>query len=497
MQNNNYLVKEYFDINSHYIKISLVNNKDIHIVSYNTDLLNGIKYETLIKAEEIMKKSQNNELSCQKLYDLMIQKIEGKKYIIKSDLNSVNIVLLETSNIFNQNADIQIIIPKNKAHITTEYEKVLSNEITKLKEENKKLINSFNELKNMLELNNCIRNNNNLNNQQPNKLSSYTYNSNMSKSNKLQLSKADLKNSKNLNNNIKNNINNNIDNNLDGQYLKNNPGLFTNNPSLNNNISNNNLQNSSNPNNSLLKSKEINSLTLSRLSDLKFGNYPIVELGSNPLFKIAAYGANSYNGTVRDYNEDKLKIISEYKLNKKIQGSNGKEINPNISYFAIYDGHGGNKCSIFLQENLHEYIFSSDYFPLYPLQAIYQAYEKAETNFESIAYDKEKKNLLDKSGSCALSALIIDDACYVTNLGDSRGLYSYDSGKQLFQITRDHKPNDENEKKRIEEAGGKIYKDTRLKVDGVRVRVNEKDAPGFKFPYRVSPGNLAVSFYII
>jgi protein phosphatase 2C family protein 2/3 len=171
-------------------------------------------------------------------------------------------------------------------------------------------------------------------------------------------------------------------------------------------------------------------------------------------------------------------------------------VNPQISYFAIYDGHGGNKCSNFLQENLHKYIFESDYFPLYPLQAIYQAYDQAEKNFEKLALDMANKKLLDKSGSCALSALIVDDYCFVTNLGDSRGLYSFDTGKQLFQITRDHKPNDSTEKKRIEKAGGKIYKDTRVKVDGVKVKVNAEEAPGFKFPYRVSPGNLAVSIFI-
>ena len=198
---------------------------------------------------------------------------------------------------------------------------------------------------------------------------------------------------------------------------------------------------------------------------------------------------------MRDHNEDKLKIILEYKLDKTITDSNDAIINPNISYFSIYDGHAGNGCSNFLQENLHLYLFSSDYFPLYPLQAIYQAYEKAELNFELIALDQEKKILLDKSGSCSLSALIIDEWCYVAYLGDSRGIYSFDSGKQFFQVTRDHKPNDIIEKTRIEKSGGKIYKDTRLKVDGVKIRVNEKDAPGIKFPYRVSPGNLAVSLF--
>ena len=92
--------------------------------------------------------------------------------------------------------------------------------------------------------------------------------------------------------------------------------------------------------------------------------------------------------------------------------------------------------------------------------------------------------------------LFIDNSCFIINLGDSRGLYSFNSGKELFQITRDHKPNDPIEKKRIEKVGGKIYKDTRIKIDGVKIQVNETDAPGLKFPCRVIPGNLAVSINI-
>ena len=61
--NDNYIVKEYFDLNGHYLRLSFINNKDIHIISYNTTLLNGIKYETLIKSEEITQKAQGKNFS--------------------------------------------------------------------------------------------------------------------------------------------------------------------------------------------------------------------------------------------------------------------------------------------------------------------------------------------------------------------------------------------------------------------------------------------------
>jgi serine/threonine protein phosphatase PrpC len=238
--------------------------------------------------------------------------------------------------------------------------------------------------------------------------------------------------------------------------------------------------------------KNFKNLDIESLSKIQYELYPQVQLSTNSFSKIAAYGANSYTGIFKKTNEDKLKIILDYKSTKTFVDSNGNIINPNISYFAIYDGHGGDKCSNFLQEKLDSFLFNSDFFPSFLLKAVYEAYTKAEQEFETIALDPQKTVLLDKSGSCALSLIIIDDWCHVAYLGDSRGLYSFDSGNQLFQITRDHKPNDFTEKKRIESAGGRVYKDTRLKINGHKIRVNEQSMPGFKFPFRVFPGNLSV-----
>jgi len=63
----------------------------------------------------------------------------------------------------------------------------------------------------------------------------------------------------------------------------------------------------------------------------------------------------------------------------------------------------------------------------------------------------------NKSGSCALVIIFIDDICYVVNLGDSRALLSEDHSRSLFYITNDHKPEDSIEKQRIEKAGGHVY----------------------------------------
>jgi len=51
---------------------------------------------------------------------------------------------------------------------------------------------------------------------------------------------------------------------------------------------------------------------------------------------------------------------------------------PKCSYFAIYDGHGGNLCADFLKDNLHQIIITQDSFPIDPAQALTTGCLKAE-----------------------------------------------------------------------------------------------------------------------
>lgn len=69
----------------------------------------------------------------------------------------------------------------------------------------------------------------------------------------------------------------------------------------------------------------------------------------------------------------------------------------------------------------------------------------------------EKGEIIEKSGSCAIVVLIVEDNCFVANVGDSRAIMSSDGGTKTYTLSRDHKPADELEKKRITEAGGQIY----------------------------------------
>lgn len=91
-------------------------------------------------------------------------------------------------------------------------------------------------------------------------------------------------------------------------------------------------------------------------------------------------------------------------------------------------------------------------------QAILNGFEEAESVYlQSIYTNKSFPLEYDKSGSCALVIIFIDDVCYVANLGDSRALLSENNSQRLYYVTNDHKPEDLNEKIRIEKAGGHVY----------------------------------------
>lgn len=67
--------------------------------------------------------------------------------------------------------------------------------------------------------------------------------------------------------------------------------------------------------------------------------------------------------------------------------------------------------------------------------------------------------------------------CYVANVGDSRAVMSGDAGAKIFPLSRDHKPSDELEQKRIIEAGGKIYQ---YKHPSFVVMYNKNSSPCIK-----------------
>ena len=201
---------------------------------------------------------------------------------------------------------------------------------------------------------------------------------------------------------------------------------------------------------------------------------------------IESYGVNTYQGIVRHYNEDRVSIIIN--MNKP---KNYNKKWPKISFFGIYDGHGGETCSEYLRDNLHKLICeNNEYFPENIPQAIRVGFKKAEDDFLNNYALNAQKEVIDRSGSCAIIILIVDKRIFIANVGDSRCILSMDNGKKYIEVTKDHKPNSPNEIKRIKKYGGSIYQTETVMNNVNNPEMNGKILIG---PYRVLPGRLSVS----
>lgn len=94
-------------------------------------------------------------------------------------------------------------------------------------------------------------------------------------------------------------------------------------------------------------------------------------------------------------------------------------------FFAVFDGHGGQGCSEYLRDNLHNQIASAPSFPHDLEAALREGCATSEKKF----MQQNLEIVRDKSGSCAIICLITDTHCYVANVGDSRAIASLNFGK--------------------------------------------------------------------
>ena len=198
---------------------------------------------------------------------------------------------------------------------------------------------------------------------------------------------------------------------------------------------------------------KMNILSLDLLSK-KYDYYESPKYSNKQIGPLKSFSYNTYQGLFKDYNEDKIRISS------LIKKPNSSKINnwPKISYFSIFDGHGGEECSEFLKNNYLEYLIENKNFPFDIKLSMIETFQKIEESF----FKLKCKNTLeesDKSGSCALVSIIFDNKIYIANLGDSRAIMSVNGGNKIKQITVDQKPDNIKEFERAIKNGSKIYLD--------------------------------------
>ena len=244
-------------------------------------------------------------------------------------------------------------------------------------------------------------------------------------------------------------------------------------------------------NNNIIEIKDLICKNSSKPIELKMLYEPISKfnqgkISSKSFGLITSYSANTNQGIVRNYNEDRVSIIINM---NRLNNYKSPLPWPKISYFAIFDGHAGNKCAEYLRENLLKLICSNIYFPENIPEAIRFGFEKADEQFLN-NYAMINGQLIDNSGTCGLILLIVNNEVYIGNVGDSRCIGCFNNGKIQRDITRDHKPNTPYEKERIIANGGKIYQTkTSIKIEENFILKN-KILLG---PHRVFPGRLSVS----
>ena len=166
------------------------------------------------------------------------------------------------------------------------------------------------------------------------------------------------------------------------------------------------------------------------------------------------------------------------------------------SYFAVFDGHGGDVSAEYCRQHVHLNFLADSAFSLDPALALQRALMRTDVDFCGAC---RRINLLSSSGTTALCAYLQDRHLVVANVGDSRAVLVKRSavgpGGGVIPLSSDHKPGRRDEKARIEALGG-------------RVAVSEEDAWDSKGsascsflaqcfasprPLRVFPGGLSVS----
>ncbi|KAJ9465059.1 putative protein phosphatase 2C T23F11.1 [Diplonema papillatum] len=125
--------------------------------------------------------------------------------------------------------------------------------------------------------------------------------------------------------------------------------------------------------------------------------------------------------------------------------------NQECAFYAVYDGHCGQKVAQYCGSNLHRRVAKSTHFSTgeYP-KALEEGFLGTD---EDLLKSEEMRN--DGSGCTAVALLVTGKGqIYCANAGDSRCVLC--RGGQAVPMSFDHKPTNDEEMKRIQKAGAYV-----------------------------------------
>ena len=186
----------------------------------------------------------------------------------------------------------------------------------------------------------------------------------------------------------------------------------------------------------------------------QYDDYEKAQFSNKQIGSLKSYGYNTFHGLFKETNEDKIIVVNQIKK----PASSKMKTWPKISFFGIFDGHGGEGCADFLKDNFLNYLSENKNFPFDIKLSLTETFEKIEEAFfKQKCSDTLEKS--DRSGSCALVTIIFDNKIYIANIGDSRAIMSVNGGIKVKSLTNDHKPNNPKEYERAIKNGSKVYAD--------------------------------------
>ncbi|XP_011492479.1 integrin-linked kinase-associated serine/threonine phosphatase 2C isoform X2 [Oryzias latipes] len=143
------------------------------------------------------------------------------------------------------------------------------------------------------------------------------------------------------------------------------------------------------------------------------------------------------------------------------------ELVSRLSYFAVFDGHGGARASRFAAEHLHHNLAKkfpptgdAEHLDKLIRKCLLDTFRQTDEDFLKKASSQKPSW---KDGSTATCVLVVDDVLYVANLGDSRAVMcrteaAADGQQKLLALalSKEHNPTIYEERMRIQRAGGTV-----------------------------------------
>lgn len=139
--------------------------------------------------------------------------------------------------------------------------------------------------------------------------------------------------------------------------------------------------------------------------------------------------------------EDKHVIIPDFNTLFNVQDQEEQ------AYFAVFDGHGGVDAAIYAANHLHVNLVHQESFSQDPSEALCRAFKLTDEGFVKKA---SREHL--RCGTTGVVTFLRGRTLYVAWLGDSQVILVRKG--QVVELMKPHKPDREDEKKRIEALGG-------------------------------------------